>query len=103
MEESHGLLREQFGNHAGHNSKENTMSHPDLSILAARWPSPLVAREKVSEFSGGIVTPKTLANLDSIGEGPKGRIICGRKIAYPVDQLVTWLESRSRLAPEVRG
>jgi len=76
------------------------MDRPDLSPLAARWPSPFVAREKISEFSGGIITPKSMANLDCIGEGPKGRITCGRKVAYPVAELVAWLESRSNLAPD---
>ena len=70
----------------------------DLSILAAKWSSPLVARERVDEFSGGIVTPKTMANLDSLGEGPKGRITVGRKVAYPVDELISWLEARARQA-----
>lgn len=74
------------------------MQKPDLSILAARWPSPFVAREKVGDFSGGIITPKTMANMDSNGEGPKGRITCGRKVAYPVAELIAWLESRSKLA-----
>lgn len=71
------------------------MEKVDLSILAARWPSPFVAREKISEFTGGIITPKTLANLDSTGDGPQGRITIGRKVAYPVVELITWLESRA--------
>lgn len=71
------------------------MKKPNLSILAARWPSPFVAREKISEFTGGIITPKTLANLDSTGGGPKGRITVGRKVAYPTSELIAWLESRA--------
>lgn len=75
------------------------MEKVNLSHLAARWPSSLVAREKVGEFSGGIISPKTIANLDSKGgEGPKGRITVGRKVAYPVDLLIKWLESRAKLA-----
>jgi len=67
----------------------------DLSSMAARWPSSHVAREKIGEFTGGIITPKTLANLDSAGDGPHGRITIGRKIAYPVAELISWLESRA--------
>jgi hypothetical protein len=74
------------------------MKKIDLSILAARWPSSIVAREKVSEFTGGIINPKTMANIDSLGEGPKGRITVGRKVAYPVAQLISWLEDRSNMA-----
>lgn len=66
-----------------------------LSSLADKWPSSFVAREKVGEFSGGILNPRTMANLDSLGIGPKGRIRISRKIAYKVEELCRWLESRS--------
>jgi hypothetical protein len=44
----------------------------DLSALAARWPSAIVSREKVGEFSAAIhsVNSKTMANIDSLGQGP---------------------------------
>lgn len=74
------------------------MNKLDLSIMATRWPSPYVAREKVGEFTGGILTPKTMANLDSLNLGVKGRIKVGRKVAYPTNELIAWLESRSKLA-----
>jgi hypothetical protein len=77
-------------------------STPNLSDLADKWPSPYVARNEVAKFSGGILTPKYLANLDSAGKGPAGRIRIGRKIAYPTTSLVRWLESRSQLADVVR-
>lgn len=67
----------------------------DLSSLKKSWPSPFVARQEVRTFSGGILTDKYLANLDSQGLGPPGRIKVGRKVAYPVDALIRWLESRS--------
>jgi len=74
------------------------MNKANLLKLKERWPSPYVTREKVGEFSGGILNPRTMANLDSRGEGPKGRIkIYGKKIAYPVDELIAWLEARSSL------
>jgi hypothetical protein len=72
-----------------------------LSSLRDRWPSSYVAREKVGEFSGGILHSRTLANLDSMGLGPKGRIrVNGKKVAYPVDELIRWLESRSQIVEE---
>lgn len=74
------------------------MEKVNLSSLAARWPSSLVAREKVDEFSGGIISPKTMANLDASGFGVEGRITVGRKVAYPVDLLIAWMESRAKLS-----
>ncbi len=70
---------------------------PDLSSMAAKWQSSHVARDRVGEFSGGIITSKYLANLDSAGKGPPGRVKIGRKVAYSVDALVVWLQGRARV------
>ena len=67
----------------------------DFSSLAQTWPSSFVARSEAERFSGGILTSKYLANLDSAGKGPPGRIRIGRKIAYPVTALISWLEGRA--------
>jgi hypothetical protein len=73
-------------------------THPDLSKLKDKWPSPYVSRDKVGEFSGGILHPRSLANRDALGEGPRGRIrVNGKKIAYPVDALIEWLEAKSEM------
>ena len=63
--------------------------------MAARWPSALVARREVAQFTGGLIKPKYLANQDSLGTGPTEKVeVCGR-VAYPVDSLVDWLRKRS--------
>lgn len=67
----------------------------DLSKLKDSWPSAIVARESIREFSGGLVHPRTLANLDSKKQGPAGKFRVGRKVAYPVESVVEWLESRA--------
>jgi hypothetical protein len=69
----------------------------DLSSLEEKWPSAFVAREVSKEFTGGLVSPKSLANLDSQGEGPAGAIRCGRKVIYPVKSFIEWLEKRSKI------
>ncbi|MFQ5328718.1 MAG: hypothetical protein ACE5D4_01870 [Thermodesulfobacteriota bacterium] len=67
----------------------------NFQALADRWPSPIVARGDVKEFSGGVLNSKTLANLDSIGEGPpRGRM--GRKVFYEVAALCQWMEKRAQ-------
>ena len=70
---------------------------PDFSQMAAKWPSSHVSRDRAEDFTGGLVKPKTLANLDSKGLGPPGRIRVVRKICYPVGPFIKWLESRSVL------
>ena len=67
----------------------------DLSSLARKWPSNIVAREEISQFTGGLYTSSYMANIDSQGAGPEGRIRIGRKVAYPIDALISWLEKRS--------
>jgi len=69
------------------------LSTPIFSLLIEKWPSAVVARSQVGQFSGGVLTPKYMANLDSIGVGPE-RIRIGRKVVYPVHSLVKWLKSR---------
>jgi hypothetical protein len=71
------------------------MQKPNLKELADRWPSAWVARQEVGRFTGGAISEKYQANLDSLGLGPEGRIRCGRMIVYPIDSYIRWLESRS--------
>ena len=65
-----------------------------MSILRKMWPSEVVARDLVKEFSGGMITPRTLANLDSQGKGPANRFLSGKKVCYFIDDLIEWLETR---------
>jgi hypothetical protein len=69
----------------------------DLKSLADKWPSTLVARTEIKRFTGGILNEKTMANLDSLQLGPEGRIRIGRKICYPIESLIAWLEDRASL------
>ena len=68
--------------------------------MAERWPSNFVARTEISHFTGGIISERYIANLDSRGKGPAGRIRTGRKIAYPITSLIEWLENRSVVVPD---
>lgn len=65
-----------------------------------KWPSPIVARTEIETFTGGLMTEKYQANLDSAGKGPGGRIRCGRKIGYPVKNYIEWLSARSEIVPD---
>ena len=67
----------------------------DFKNLAEKWPSAIVARTEVHRFSGGVLNSKYLANLDSLGKGPKGRIRVGRQIVYSVEALVEFMEERA--------
>ena len=62
--------------------------------MKARWPSAAVAQTKLGQFSGGLINPRTLANLNSLGCGPDGKYRLGRKVFYDVDTLIVWMRDR---------
>lgn len=68
--------------------------------LADSWKSPIIARVQVETFTGGVISEKYLANLDSQGLGPAGRFRIGRKVVYPTNEFVKWLAARSAAIPE---
>ncbi|MEI8125747.1 MAG: hypothetical protein WCG42_08335 [Parachlamydiaceae bacterium] len=72
------------------------MQNDIYSEMAARWPSSIVARAEIKNFTGGGMSPKTLANADSEGTGPEGRFYMGRRICYPISSLITWLRQHRR-------
>lgn len=72
-----------------------TKDTTDFSKLFEQWPSPFVARSEVPRFSGGLLNSKTMANHDSLGTGPGGRLKIGRKVAYEKNSLIAWIESRA--------
>ena len=67
----------------------------NLDTLADSWPSPIVARSEVGTFSGGLLHPRTLANLDSLHEGP-GKIMIGNRACYSTQKLVAWMKRRQK-------
>jgi len=66
-----------------------------IEKMADRWPTPVVARKAIREFSGGVLSPKTMANEDCNGTGPEGRFLLMNQVCYPVANLIEWLKSRS--------
>lgn len=70
----------------------------DLSELRQTLP-PIVARKKLDQYLGGIISKAYMANLDSQGEGPP-QVRFGKNVGYLRDPLVDWLQSRLRSANE---
>jgi hypothetical protein len=69
--------------------------------MADKWPSEIIARTEIKVFTGGLISNGYIANLDSKGEGPFGRIKSGRKTGYQKRQFVKWLRERSKI--EITG
>ena len=58
-------------------------------ILLSEMP-PVVARKNVSQFLGGMVDMRTLANADAKGMGPEVAYAVGRNVVYRREALVDW-------------
>jgi len=69
---------------------------PDLSVLLKELP-PFVTRTfpRFKELTG--YSPRTVANMDCLGQGPEKKIMLGNTVAYERESLVEWLESRSQI------
>lgn len=78
-----------------HTNQEDIMnpSQAFLALLEAKLPD-LVPRTLIPQVTGGLISAKTMANADSNGVGPSGRIKFGRRVAYPKDALIIWLRSK---------
>ena len=77
------------------NNNNHDSSEEDICAELVRcWGSPIVLRGNVSQFSGGLLHPRTLANLDSLGKGPVHRIKYGRKVAYKTEVLASWMKEK---------
>ena len=66
-----------------------------IDQMAENWPSNVVSRKCIREFTGGSLSPKTLANEDANGTGPEGRFLLMNQVCYPKDSVLAWLKSRS--------
>jgi phage terminase Nu1 subunit (DNA packaging protein) len=55
-----------------------------------------ITREQLQSLAGGIVSAKTIANLDSRGLGIKDRKLVGKKIAYHIDDVIQWLKQNTK-------
>ncbi len=67
----------------------------ELKELADKWPSAWVERNQLGKFSGWLIHPRTMRNYDSQGIGISEKVRIGRKVAYPVQAVVEWLERRA--------
>jgi hypothetical protein len=64
--------------------------------MGRNWGSEIVARTEIKKFTGGMISGKYMANLDSQRLGPD-RVRIGRKTGYPLsgeNGLVNWLRAR---------
>jgi hypothetical protein len=69
----------------------------DFKLLFENHPLPFMTRTQLSKIIGGIVSRKTLANLDAQRQGIKGKQrISHKTVAYPVTEVISFFENRAK-------
>lgn len=58
--------------------------------MEERWQAPGFRRADVGRVTGGLLSPKTLANLHSLGEGPPMLKLRGRAY-YDLATFIPWV------------
>lgn len=54
---------------------------------------PVFNRKTASQAIGGLMSPKTMANLDALNQGPP-KVQLGAKVGYERESFLTWLKQR---------
>lgn len=67
--------------------------------------SPVFSRVAAVRYLGGLISVGRLANLDSEGLGPEGRIKLGRKVGYIRGPFIAWLRARDKASgkPKIKS
>ncbi len=71
-----------------------------IKRIKENYKSPFVARDRLAEVTGGVINPRTMRNRDCQGTGIRGRFKIGRKVAYPIEEVINWLIENSA---EIQG
>ncbi len=74
--------------------------HDIIQRIKEKCKSPFIARDRLAEVTGGVINPRTMRNRDCQGTGIRGRFKIGRKVAYPVEEVINWLIENST---EIQG
>ena len=61
-----------------HSKKCNFLSGRSITEVLPE----IVSRKRAPELTGGFISPKTMANLDSLNRGPAKKIMIGKQVGY---------------------
>ena len=71
------------------------MSKDELRKQLLEICPPIFGRDQVERITGGLINRRTLANLDSSGEGPSGKVGMGKiRVGYLREPFVDWFVNR---------
>lgn len=76
---------------------ERKRDEPNFSQIAKNNPSGYILRKNLTIATGGLLNGRTMANIDSLGQGIPNRIMAGsRKLAYLVEEVIEYLKNHTQ-------
>lgn len=63
----------------------------ELAVMANKWPSAIVSRDAIKEFSGGLISRSTMSNTDKNLK----RFKRNGKVFYKVNDLIAWIAEKT--------
>ena len=73
---------------------QDLISIEEIFNNLSRTAPEILTRKKIHELTGGLISVKTLANLDCEGDGIQPRLRIGGKVAYPKEAAIAFLKRR---------
>jgi len=82
--------------------KENLVSLDIEKVkrnLNEAYPFGLIPRTDIDKATGGILSPQTMANLDSTGGGIEKSVTINKKRFYPIEAVINYVMGKIQAAP----
>jgi len=57
-----------------------------------QWPSAIVPKKEIAQFTGGLIQPQTLTNLVAQGKAPRPDFYIRGQGVYEIDSILAWLK-----------
>jgi hypothetical protein len=67
-----------------------------LDKLKDKWPSPFVSRDRIGEFTDGILKQSSMNTMDARGDGICPRYRIGNRVFYETERVIDWLKARAK-------
>lgn len=88
-------IRENYHKSAYDSSRPQSSFEKSRLIEKLRRELPVTfTRQYICERLGGLISRKTLSNLDAMNKGPASKTNFGRRVSYERDDFLRWLETR---------
>jgi hypothetical protein len=78
------------------NNQDRGQNGGSFEKLKEKWPSPFVSRDRIGEFTEGILKQTSMNTLDARGTGIQKRYRIGNRVFYETDSVVDWLKTRAK-------